>query len=84
MGFWYSQKNIVNKTSRNILVKAASEIRDIEYFRYDWVIHTRNPNVLLLAPIIDNGEITADLAAHIKPDGKYRDHGLYSKYCHKT
>ena len=33
----------------------------------------------MLAPLIDNGEITADLATHIKPDGKYRDHGLLFK-----
>ena len=70
---------MLTKHPETFWVKAASEIRDIEYFRYDWVIHTRNPNVLLLAPLIDNGEITADLAAHIKPDGKYRDHGLLFK-----
>ena len=73
------RKTLLTKHPETFWVKAASEIRDIEYFRYDWVIHTRNPNVLLLAPLIDNGEITADLAAHIKPDGKYRDHGLLFK-----
>lgn len=52
---------------------------DLEYFRYDTAIHTKNPNSLLLAALIDNGEITADLAAHIRPDGTYRDHGLLFK-----
>ncbi|MBR6582057.1 MAG: hypothetical protein IKK80_00430 [Treponema sp.] len=33
----------------------------------------------MLATLIDNGEISADLAAHIKPDDKYRDHGLLFK-----
>ncbi|MCQ2053031.1 MAG: MvaI/BcnI family restriction endonuclease [archaeon] len=73
------RKTLLTKHPETFWVKAASEMREIEYFRYDWVIHTRNPNALLLAPLIDNGEITADLAAHIKPDGKYRDHGLLFK-----
>ena len=73
------RKTLLTKHPETFWVKAASEMRDIEYFRYDWVVHTRNPNALLLAPLIDNGEITADLAAHIKPDGKYRDHGLLFK-----
>ena len=29
--------------------------------------------------MVENGEITADLAAHIEPDGTYRDHGLLFK-----
>ena len=74
------RKTLLTKHPETFWVKAASEIReDWEYFRYDKVVHTRNPNALLLAPLIDNGEITADLAAHIKPDGSYRDHGLLFK-----
>ena len=72
--------DILRKHHETFWVKATSEMRnDIEYFRYDKVIHTKNPNALLLAPLIENGEITADLAAHIKPDGTYRDHGLLFK-----
>lgn len=74
------RKTLLTKHPETFWVKAASELReDWEYFRYDKVVHTRNPNAMLLAPLIDNGEITADLAAHIKPDGSYRDHGLLFK-----
>lgn len=74
------RKTLLSKHHETFWVKAASEMRGAwEYFRYDKVIHTKNPNALLLAPLIDNGEITADLAAHIKPDGSYRDHGLLFK-----
>ncbi len=74
------RKTLLTKHHETFWVKAASEMReDWEYFRYDKVIHTKNPNALLLAPLIENGEITADLAAHIKPDGSYRDHGLLFK-----
>ena len=74
------RKTLLTKHPETFWVKAASELReDWESFRYDKVVHTRNPNALLLAPLIDNGEITADLAAHIKPDGSYRDHGLLFK-----
>lgn len=73
------RKTLLTKHPETFWVKAVSEMREIEYFRYDFVIHTKNPNALLLAPLIDNGEITADLAAHIKPDGTYRDHGLLFK-----
>lgn len=74
------RKTLLTKHHETFWIKAASEIRpDNEYFRYDLAIHTKNPNTLLLAALIDNGEITADLAAHIKPDGTYRDHGLLFK-----
>lgn len=74
------RKTLLVKHHETFWVKAASEMRnELEYFRYDKVIHTKNPNALLLAPLIENGEITADLAAHIKPDGTYRDHGLLFK-----
>ncbi|MBR5966563.1 MAG: MvaI/BcnI restriction endonuclease family protein [Treponema sp.] len=74
------RKTLLIKHHETFWVKAASEMRnDLEYFRYDKVTHTKNPNALLLAPLIDNGEITADLAAHIRPDGTYRDHGLLFK-----
>ncbi|MBQ3670104.1 MAG: MvaI/BcnI restriction endonuclease family protein [Treponema sp.] len=74
------RKTLLTKHHETFWVKATAEFREnLEYFRYDKVIHTKNPNALLLAPLIENGEITADLAAHIKPDGSYRDHGLLFK-----
>lgn len=61
-------------------VKAQSENRaGIEYFRYDKVLHTKNPNTSLLAPLLEADKITIDLAAHYKPDGKWRDHGILFK-----
>ena len=61
-------------------VKALSEDRNgIEYFRYDSVLHTKRPNASLLAPLLESGKITLDLAAHFKEDGKWRDHGMLFK-----
>lgn len=61
-------------------VKAISEDHDgREFFRYDKVIHTKKPNASLLAPLLDSGKITLDLAAHFKEDGKWRDHGMLFK-----
>ena len=61
-------------------VKAVSENRNgIEYFRYDKILHTKNPNASLLAPLLEADKITVDLAAHYKPDGKWRDHGILFK-----
>ena len=61
-------------------VKAVSEdCAGREYFRYDKVLHTKQPNASLLAPLLDSGKITLDLAAHFKEDGKWRDHGMLFK-----
>lgn len=61
-------------------VKAVSEDREgREFFRYDKVLHTKQPNASLLAPLLDSGKITLDLAAHFKEDGKWRDHGMLFK-----
>lgn len=61
-------------------VKAQSEDRNgHEYFRYDKVLHTKNPNASLIAPLLEADKITIDLAAHYKPDGKWRDHGVLFK-----
>ena len=61
-------------------VKALSENRNgQEYFRYDKILHTKNPNVSLIGPLLEADKITVDLAAHYKPDGKWRDHGILFK-----
>ena len=61
-------------------VKALSEDHDgKEYFRYDKVLHTKKPNASLLAPLLESGKITLDLAAPFKEDGKWRDHGMLFK-----
>ncbi len=71
---------LLTKHPETFWVKAVSENRDgIEYFRYDEVLHTKNPNVSLLAPLLEADKITIDLAAHFKADGKWRDHGMLFK-----
>lgn len=61
-------------------IKAVSETHDgVEYFRYDRVLHTKNPNVSLVAPLLEADKITVDLAAHFKSDGSWRDHGILFK-----
>jgi len=61
-------------------IEAVSENRGgVEYFRYDKVRHTKSPNASLMAPLFETGKITLDLAAHYKPDGTYRDHGVLFK-----
>lgn len=71
---------LLTKHPETFWVKAVSETRNgVEYFRYDRVLHTKNPNVSLLAPLLESDKITVDLAAHFKPDGKWRDHGVLFK-----
>lgn len=77
--FWYAQVRLPDGTISRNKSTGKENKTETERVVMGWVVHTRNPNALLLAPLIDNGEITADLAAHIKPDGKYRDHGLLFK-----
>ena len=80
---WYLEnlrKALLLKHHETFRVKAQSETRGgIEFFRYDKVLHTKNPNASLLAPLFEANKITVDLAAHYKPDGKWRDHGVLFK-----
>lgn len=74
------RKSLTEKHKETFWVKAVSENRDgIEFFRYDKILHTKNPNTSLLAPLLETDKITIDLAAHYKPDGKYKDHGVLFK-----
>lgn len=80
---WYLSKlreALLVKHHETFWVKATAETRNgIEYFRYDKILHTKNPNASLLAPLLETDKITVDLAAHYKPDGKWRDHGMLFK-----
>lgn len=80
---WYLSRlkeALLVKHHETFWVKATSETRNgIEYFRYDKILHTKNPNASLLAPLLETDKITVDLAAHYKPDGKWRDHGMLFK-----
>ncbi len=80
---WFMQNlrdALLIKHHETFWVKAESETHNgIEFFRYDKILHTKSPNVSLLAPLIDSDIITLDLAAHIDPGGKWRDHGMLFK-----
>lgn len=80
---WYLQTlrdALLEKHRETFWVKAVSETRNgIEFFRYDKVLHTKGPNASLLAPLFETDKITLDLAAHLKPDGSWRDHGMLFK-----
>lgn len=73
-------ETLLTKHRETFWVKAVSETYEgVEYFRYDKVLHTKSPNTSLLAPLLEADKITVDLAAHFKPDGKWRDHGILFK-----
>lgn len=74
------RNTLLEKHHETFWVKAVSENHNgIEYFRYDKILHTKNPNVSLLAPLFETDKITLDLAAHVEPNGKWRDHGMLFK-----
>ena len=71
---------LLTKHHETFWVKAVSkDIDGQEFFRYDTILHTKQPNATLIAPLLDEGIITLDLAAHFKEDGKWRDHGMLFK-----
>lgn len=71
---------LLTKHHETFWIKAVSEnCNGVEYFRYDKVLHTKSPNTSLLAPLLETDKITVDLAAHFKPDGKWRYHGILFK-----
>ena len=71
---------LAEKHNETFWVKAQSVSKDgVEHFRYDKILHTKGPNVSLLGALIEADIITLDLAAHFKPDGSWRDHGILFK-----
>lgn len=71
---------VMSKHRETFWVKAQSIMKDgVEHFRYDKILHTKGPNVTLLSTLIEADIITLDLAAHFKPDGSWRDHGILFK-----
>lgn len=74
------KQTLLEKHHETFWVQAESIIKNgIEYFRYDKILHTRNPNTSLIAPLFEANKITVDLAAHYEQDGKWRDHGILFK-----
>lgn len=78
------RNTLLQKHHETFWIEADSIIRNgEELFRYDRVTHTKKPNVSLLEPLLENGTITVDLAAHIDLETKkYRDHGVLFKIKH--
>lgn len=71
---------ILSKHKETFWVKAQSIMLDgVEHFRYDRILHTKGPNVSLIEALFEADKITLDLAAHFKPDGSWRDHGVLFK-----
>ena len=72
---------ILEKHHETFWVQASSQLFDgKEFFRYDYVRHTRNPNTANLGSLFDAGLITVDYAMHLKSNGKsVRDHGYLFK-----
>lgn len=69
-----------NKHPETMWVGAESkEINGQEYFKYELAQYTSKPNTAALIDLINNGIITLDLAAHLKTNGCYRDHGMLWK-----
>lgn len=65
------RENLLQKHHETFWIEASSIINNgVEMFRYDRVIHTKKPNVSLLEPLLENGTITVDLAAHIDVETK--------------
>lgn len=74
------KRTLLKKHPETFWVKAISKnIDGREYFRYDKVLHTKNPNTSLLAPLLEIDKITVDLAAHYDSNQKWRDHGVLFK-----
>lgn len=75
------KETLKTKHKETFWVKAvAKTINGVEHFRYDKIIHTKGPNLSMLAPMFAAGKVMVDFAAHIDPDTKkWRDHGVLFK-----
>ena len=85
VSFWYLsslRQQLLIKHHETFWVYAESINREgVEWFRYDKVIHTKNPNDSLLGALIEGDKIMVDLVAHISESNpaKCRDHGMLFK-----
>lgn len=72
--------SLKEKHKETFFVKAESKLIDgVEYFRYNKVIYTSNPNTSVLFALFDDDKITLDLAIHQQENGVARDHGALFK-----
>ena len=72
------RNRLLEKHPATFWVKATVERDDEgwEWFRYDHIKYTRNPNVSLFAGLIAEGIVSVDFLMHLKPNGQIRDHGF--------
>lgn len=75
------RRRTLEKHRETFWVKAESKIIDgVEYFKYNTIVHTKNPNASLFGELAGNGDITLDYAVHLKADGVgTRNHGYLFK-----
>lgn len=76
------REQLLIKHHETFWVKAESIYKDgIEWFRYDKIVHTKNPNDSLFAPLVESDKIMVDLAGYFtkQKDMKWRDHGMLFK-----
>ena len=90
LSYWYLStlnKKLLEKHKETFWVKAVSDLRGTrEWFRYDIIEHTKNPNTSLILPLIETDKIMIDLAGYYKKINKngrdtlnWRDHGMLFK-----
>lgn len=85
LSIWYLdtlKKRLLEKHHETFWVQAQSVTQNgMEYFRYDKVIHTKNPNDSLIFPLIEADKIQVDFAGYYikQKDMKWRDHGMLFK-----
>lgn len=90
LSYWYLStlnKKLLEKHKETFWVKAVSDLRgNREWFRYDIIEHTKNPNTSLILPLIETNKIMIDLAGYYKKINKngrdtlnWRDHGMLFK-----
>ncbi|MCR4675222.1 MAG: hypothetical protein K5675_09440 [Lachnospiraceae bacterium] len=71
------QDRLLEKHPKTFWVEATSVFENgVEYFKYDYVTYTRDPNASLLPTLIDEGIITVDYLLHRYPFKPTRDHGF--------
>ena len=85
VSYWYLttlKKRLLEKHHETFWVQAESRENDgWEYFRYDKVIHTKNPNDSLILPLVEIDKIQVDMAGYFikQKKMKWRDHGMLFK-----
>ena len=85
VSFWHLtslRQQLLIKHHETFWVYAESINRDgVEWFRYNKIIRTKNPNDSLFGALIESDKIMVDLVAHISEStpNKCRDHGMLFK-----